>query len=692
MNNSIYIRRLGKIHLDKEQSSLPNDYVLNLLKNTESLGYTFSSELLDRIQTLSVSGFKTFYHQLIADLKQNLGADVQFEPMYPNFPEQVKQASEEELYVNAYFHYVGDWIGRRILPHYQKTPREPLQDKVELKIIDLGSEEEFKSIFTQLLSAKTSVSETDKKDIVWFIEQYRSEVFEFIPTEIPLKENAAIFIASLLMHGLETDAQIRSHIKTATDVLRVAVALSNGDVSLAQNTKFIQLSRPLRRWLLGVLENLEAITEDMLRYKNRWKRLSEVLHPFEYKKRYPKCFEAFSVIRNELPFETFNGKVEKDLNQQNIKTVIPLLKKRPGYFARRLDHLVRLSQDIQYLLEEFSQVAAQVSTPVLLQVKTHFTHRNEPRGLRVFFPKGEVAKVKAIPNELPPLDPGVCAAIVAICDEVLVEKFKNNPPLGKVYLDPKLKNYTVPFSQRSASKALVTIPRGSKIDLPPGKILRFFLYWQEGDLRTDIDLSALALDADSGQKLTVAYYNLKEKGIYHSGDITSAPEGASEFIDIDISQCKSQGIRYLMMSVNSFTQQAYSDLPQCFAGWMVRKYPNSGEIYDPLTVKNKFDLTANAKVSIPLIVDLEEHTVIWTDLSLKNNPSASNNVHHNLSSMSLINKAMTTMVKPNLYDLLTLHIQARGENTLDSKEADLIFAVDKGIKPTDIDILISAYL
>lgn len=261
-----------------------------------------------------------------------------------------------------------------------------------------------------------------------------------------------------------------------------------------------------------------------------------------------------------------------------------------------------------------------------------------------------------------------------------------------MYLDEDLKNYTVPFSQRSASKALNTISRGSKIDVPVGDTIRFFIYWKEGNNRADLDLSVLALDSDSGYKMTIAYYNLKEDGGYHSGDITSAPEGASEFIDIEISKCLKQGIRYLLMSINSYTNQLYCDLPICFAGFMVRQFPNSGEIYDPLTVENKFDLTANARIAIPMIIDLYEKKVIWTDLSLKSNPSTNNNVHHNLSSTTLINKSMTTMVKPNLYDLLTLHITARGENTLDIKEANTIFATDKGIKPSDIDILLSEYL
>lgn len=299
---------------------------------------------------------------------------------------------------------------------------------------------------------------------------------------------------------------------------------------------------------------------------------------------------------------------------------------------------------------------------------------------------------QAIAYNLPPINQTICDEIVLITESALVLKFSKYKPLGKVYLDEKLKNYTVPFAMRSASKALKTISRGSKIDLPEGNTIRFFIYWKDGNSRTDIDLSALALDTESGFKTTIAYYNLKDLGCYHSGDITSAPDGASEFIDIEISACLKQGIRYVLMSANSFTNQPYCDLPYCFAGFMVRQYAKSGEIYEPLTVENKFDLTANSGVAIPLIIDLYERKVIWVDLSLKENPSTVNNVHNNLSSTTIINKSMTTLEKPNLYDLLDLHIKARGEKTLDINEANTIFATDKGITPSDIDIIVSDYL
>ena len=329
---------------------------------------------------------------------------------------------------------------------------------------------------------------------------------------------------------------------------------------------------------------------------------------------------------------------------------------------------------------------------MLLQIQAHFLARNYPADLRTFFPKGDVGKLKTIENQLPPIDPVICADIVATCELVLLNTFRTYKPLGRVFVDEQLKNYTVPFALRSASKALKTVARGSRLALPPGDTVRFFIYWKDGNSRTDLDLSALAVDGESEFKTTIAYYNLKDLGGYHSGDITSAPDGASEFIDIEIPAFLTAGVRYVMMVVNSFTQQPYHDLPICFAGFMSRQFPDSGEIYEPQTVENKFDLTANRIIAIPLILDLAERTVLWTDLSLRAVPAYNNNVYNNLSAVTLLNRAMQTLVKPTLYDLLMLHVRARGEQTVDKRDATTIFAVDEGIKPTDVDRLISDFL
>jgi hypothetical protein len=697
MNTEIYLRRRNKIVVTIPTSShtLPDVYLVALQKNIEGLGYTLSSEVLHAIKQLDEAQIDLLYRDLTEALIKLVGAHVRYEPMYPNFPQQVAEAPDIELHINSLIHYYGDSVDvdLRILPDYKKQPRSKFTDKLKLKTIALGNTDDFNSIFTNLVQSKVAMSEVDKQDIEWFIKSFGDSIAPLLPSEIPNKENLAIVSGYFLKHATMPVDTITRYFKTATDVLRLMTALSEGDVSLAANTKFKNISRSERRMLLELLENCGSLTEDMLRYKEQWKRVGERLHPTEYAIKFPKTAKAFEILRDDMPFETFNGKLEKHIQTHEVSSALMLLKTRPGELARKLDLLLRTSDDHhEEVLQTFSKVASKISSTVLLQLAAHFKERNHQKTIRVFFPKGNVGKAQAVDNKLPKIKEESRQEVIAICKEALKSKYSMLASLGKVYIDRELKHFTVPFATRSASKALRTIGRGSRLKLPPGNTVRFFIWWKDGLQRTDLDLSALALDEHSQFKMQITYYNLRELGGYHSGDITSAPDGASEFIDMEVDKMLAAGVRYILMSVNSYTRQPFYELPECFAGFMIRRSPQSGEIYEPKTVENKIDLTANTKICLPFIIDLKNRTVIWTDLAVSNSPSHANNVINNMSTLTIMNEAMLSLVKPNLYDLFTLHAEARGEIVKSIEEADTIFSTKKGITPFDSDKIVGEYL
>lgn len=693
MINQIYLRRKTKLILNKSKEPTPQlHYIATIAANFESLGYSLSKPVIDILYTYSTDQLNEFYLTTIHSLQELLGADKTYKPMYPNFPQQVMKASDAELYINALIHYAS--LGT-ILPQYEHQPRFPLFDRTKLKLIALGSMNDFLTIFRNLLSSKTSLSESDREDLADVFASLPEHVEQIIPQDIPLKENVAL-LGKLIVENNLNYKPLNQYVKTATDVLRLAVSLSNGDISLAANTRFKSFKRKERRLLLALLENCGSIEEDMKRYKNRWIRLGERLHPAEYKQ-FTKVTEAFSKLRNNEDIPTFNGLVAQALQNNQIDEAIRLLSSRPGEFARKLDQLLRMHLKPQSVIDSFQLVADKVETTVLLQVREHFKHRNEDKEKRSFFPKGNVAKMYVIDNTLPAIDANVCEAAVSVCEKSLIEAYKQKEPLGKVYLDEALKNYIVPFSQRSANKSLKSVVRGSKIDIAEStNTIRTFIYWKDGsnEWGTDIDLSAVMYDESWGYLEHVSYTNLRSAKYKscHSGDITSAPAGASEFIDLDIQSVRNFGGRYVVFSIHSFSGEAFNQLPECFMGWMSREDPNSGEIYEPKTVENKLDITSDSMICIPMILDLYENQVIWTDIALRTEPEYANNVEENQMGMVLMGKALTTLVKPNLYDLFKLHIEARGEHCDNIEEADLIFSVDKGITPFDLDIIVSDYL
>jgi hypothetical protein len=685
--NAIYLRRSRKVVLKPGSGSQADDTIAAMQKNLEALGFVMSPALMERVRTLEQDGLASFYRSLIKDLRELVGAHREFKPMYPDFPEQVREISEGRLYLNAILHYLTNK-----LPVFAKSERSALAEAVELRVIDLGDREDFERIFTRLAGAKTSLSPSDKADLMWFVSQYQERIAPLLPSEIPSKENLAVLGAALIRHAPATADVLSSQIKTATDVLRLAVALSDGDVSLASSVKLIKLTRAWRRTLLAWLERTGNPVEDMLRWKKRWIRLGERLHPGDYANDFPKTFAAFKVLRNNERVVTFNSQMESLLATRDTMGALRLLESRPGDFARRLDHLLRIATDHDTVLARFRPMVARVSTPVLLQMIAHFRQRDSMPDLRIFFPKGEVGKLFAIPCGLPDLPTSVTSAVVSICEAALVERFSKKPSLGSCWLDERLAHYNVPLAQRSASKALRTITRGSRLPLPDAKALRFFIWWRNGSSRTDIDLSAALFDAHQRHVDHLSYYNLRNFGGCHSGDIVDAPQGASEFIDVELDKLRTAKVRYIVMMISSFTSQPYCDLPECFAGWMSRQESGSGEVYEPSTVQDKLDVATNTQICIPAVFDLDAKEVIWADLALKNHPAYSNNAINNLSSLSLMLRSLTSIAKPDLHTLFSLHIRARGSRATSQDVADTVFSTTAGVTPMDVDRIRAEFL
>lgn len=699
--NEILLRRKNKVIIKKGNITEPNNqYIATIMANVGTLGYTFSKELFETLQTLTKEDLQKFYLELIPMLKTLVGADVVYKPMYPNFPKSVMEADYLDLYINAIIHY---WSYGTLYPVEKKNERLPLFEETKVKVIDLGTEDDLQDIFNNLCQSKTSISQTDKEDLEWIFKHMNVK----FPEEIPLKENVAL-IGKLYLENypLATSKDIQKYFKTATDVLRLITAMSDGDISLATNTKFRSFKRKERKLLLELLQGCGAIEEDMLRYKNKWIRVGERLHPSEYNEvQFGKVIVAFNKLRNNIKIETFSGKVTKAIETEDYKTALKLLQKRPGELARKLDQLLRNATDKNSVINTFKDVASEVSTPVLLQVKEHFAHRTEKLESRVFFPKGNLARCHCIENTLSDIDEKYCNAIVKICENALIEIYKSKDFLGNVYLSEEFKNYIVPFSQRSASKALKTIVRGSKLSIAENtKALRAFILWtnMDNNSRVDIDLSAAIFDENWNYMEHVSYTNLRSDkyNSCHSGDITNGGSvdgnGVSEFLDIDIDSVVKYGARYVVYQVFSYTSQKYSDMPHAMFGWMSREDVNSGEIYEAKTVEQKMDLTSQSTVCIPVIFDCVNREVIWCDMNLSlsgcHSNYGGNNLESNLYGVAATCYSMVNMSKPNLYDLIDLHVRARGLRVDNKEDADVIFDIEDGITPFDTEVFMGEYI
>lgn len=700
----VYVRRTNKVFVDSTRPLRGADFamVATLDANLRKLGYALADDLAYALLFAPKSEVASVHNGLVSLLKEVKGVR-RYTPMYPNFPTQVMEASAAELYVNAILHYFGNAVGLRIMPKYDELARPELDfDESKVTLLRLGSYDDALSMVNNILMQTAAFGDSEREDIKSLDFADLLKAHGLSGDVLPNRENRAWlgeFLSSV--HGM---ASFRCAPDTATDVLRRAVAMNDGDVSLAENTKF-RLSRPQRRFLMEALANVaedkgsNAVAEDMLRHEQAWKRLGEAIHPREFNKNswYLPAIDAFTQLRNGEA-KTFNSKIEAMAADGDPLGMARALVKRPGDFARRLDQVLRLGGVENDVLRLFGNVSNKVSPTVLSQVKNHFQHLDGD--VRVFLPKGSVSKMKAIEEKRQPISKETAARAFVQAHLGLLDQFAKRPALGRVWIDPATRGLAVPFGIRSASKALRTVGRGSRLPLGDDtNVLRFFIWWKdvEGDgwyNRTDIDLSAVVLGEDFRSVFDITYYHLRDNGAVHSGDITSAPDGASEFIDIDIERIKARGGRYVLMNLFSYSGQDFVELPECFAGFMQRRDFDSGEIYDPRTVTNRLDLSAKSKNACPFIFDLETREAIWVDLTqnLRGRALGGYNVASNKEALVETVEALVSMKPVSLHELMLTHAQARGTLVANREDADFVFAEDGDFSPFETERVLSELL
>ncbi len=719
MENSVFniiLRRKNRVFINDDDmlkslsgaaSEKNKQIVATMNKNIEVFGYTMSEALFDKLVHMKTKNREVVYDALVNGLKEITGADRVYNPMYPNSPESVMEKDDFELYFNAIVHY---WSFGTLLPYEEKKERAPLFNAAKVKVLEAGSFDDLNDIFNNLCESKTSLSKSDVDDMIFILNSAKVT----LPDEIPFKENAACICRLLVDTGVDTDGSLcKKYVKTATDVLRLVTVMSDGDVSLAKNTKFRNLKRSERRIIMNLLAGCGNAAEDMNRYAGRWIRVGEKLHPGEFAKNehYTKVVQAFGIIRNDGKIQSFAGRVDAAVASGDVNTVVSLLKKRPGEFARRIDFLLRTfdkDADRKTVIMGFASVAKDVSSTVLLQVREHFINKlNGNDDMRVFFPKGNLTRSYYVKNnKTETVSEDAMKMVIAVCESALVNIYGNREFLGKVYIDEGLKDYTVPFSLRSAGKTMTAVSRGSRIAIDDSaKIIRPFIWWTNTkDDIIDVDLSVAVFTDDWNCLEHVSYSNLKSSrfGICHSGDITNGGpvdgEGVAEFIDLDIEKALSAGARYAVFNVYNFSNENFSKMEHAAFGFMTRNDMKSGEIFESSMVKQRMDLASATTTCIPVIFDLKERVFVWCDMALTADHVRAGfggiNVESNLPSVVVTCKAMVDVKKPNLYDLFTFNAKARGVITDNPDEADVRFGLNDNcdVKPSDIDVIVGKYL
>ncbi len=495
---------------------------MTVVSELMQFGFLLDTDAIKNLSQATKANIVAFHDEVVPWVKKMVGATRSYRPFWKGFPDEVMEKSEVELWVHQIVHYMSNGTYE---PNEWTKTRKTAFEQPKYTTVTVGTDKDFDAIFTKMVGSNQSLTPEDLMTVKWFVESKQSLV---MPAVVPFKET----LCTLASLGVAVP------VKTTTDVLRIAVALSGGDISLPavppalaksnawssvlsanperEKFKFKKFSRSQRRYILGLLEKTNCDAGEAVLKDQRWIRLGEVIHPGEYAKQYPKSFKMFKKLRNDK-VQSFYGKVDASF-QTGFTDGLRVLSERPGELARRMDALIRKDEDTKSVLYVFDSVAAKVSNKVLFEMWGHFAKRNAPVVNRSVMIKGARKRTKL--PDLPAIKEKDIKAVQKSVSKALMAKFAQLDALGKVWIDPELKKIPLPTNMRSMNAALRPTVRGSRIPIgnQDAKVIRAFVHWFDENGSRDIDLTGTFIGMGKSERIGWNGTHKSHIGCY-SGDV-----------------------------------------------------------------------------------------------------------------------------------------------------------------------------
>lgn len=686
-----------------------------------NLGFYLSDDAMNHLRYVSKKDFKDIVDTTFKTLTDMLGAYVVFRPLYEGFPhhevdkgsvvrnsrvvnqelvdflEQFHDASEtiDEYTTLSCGHKVAEFMTQASCPicegeqlDVQFTIGQAKNVKVHsrLKEIKLISEEELFDYVRSCISSKTGMSPEQEKDLSAMMQILtEDEIKSLVSVEMPFKETVAKVVGLLSSYfSYKTVYDLtKNSVKTAKDVMRVAEK-----VNASEDYRKFKLTNSYRKLIAAYLDSIKNPLEDMVKEREKWVALNMAVHFGVFRKKYENAFKAVNTVLNKPEtIKTFEGKLQVALvDEKNIDKVVKLAKQRPGIFARNLDNYIRkFPESIDLITDALKDCGSSASMRVLVGARDNFSSRlNDHNVPRMYINKRGFSNI--IDKDREDISEENCKKVIAAIDEVIKQKLVDSQYDGKsIFIDPSLSTRVLPMKMRSMKNSMFKAERGSSIKIDEDTdYIRFFTYWKENDEsgRVDLDLSTSIFYKNFDQLETCAYYDTHGEYSTHSGDFTSAPNGATEFVDINIGKLKKTNASYVVMYVNVFSRQSLDSF-DAFCGVMCNNNGVFDKTYDPLKVVDRFDLTCDARAVLALIYDIENNTMLWADMPSHN--LAGSNIG---SQMSVIENQINYIMNINesfmkMQDYFNLFAEANNMIVVDDPESADMVIDNSLVKNTD---------
>ena len=732
MNNSIdsiALRHLNGIYIAKNTDNNINETLsmaelATLIKKFEGYGYIFSKELAIAI---SKEERNTIINKLkaVIEVIENLKSDKNYTVFYKNFPDEVINMTETELYINQILHY---WFGYLPSNNENITKGEVEPSKlVKARELNLVDDEMIEKLFVDLLSSNITLSAQYLDDICVLTDTKSIKELEKYMEYIQMKET----LTTVSNYTLQKEGVLIGDFKTATDILRLIAKISGVELN-NKHIHFAYFSRTVLSQLMNKLENLKNIMPDIKRYSKPWHSFFKLYAKKINFNKYPKVRNAVDMLFGDISYMTERGKINEQINrlptmsEEELDNFVKEYTVFYGDYIREILSLLNKANENQYekLLLGLENCVTKVNTRILfqlydriinLQAKNKSTpnlvNRKEKwrrlkESIKLLY--GKTNNLKANYESIPrlvnskgkwrilkesiKLSDDLLNRVLQIVENGIKIQLKEKENLGKVFIDEDYKNIMLTTSEKDSNVSLRPMTRGSRIKFNPNaEVLRFFVAWKNLDEKTlkelnaysdrvDVDLSALTFDANLEFNDVVAYYNQKKSYFAFSGDITNAPEGALEYIDIlDLEKLKKKGDRYVLMEIRSYNGYTFKEINTVYAGVMelTSKEAKEKKNMYSTAITEGFQIVSSERTTNTILVDLEKFEYIWLDTNMASymlgvmygNALSNEEIPY----LNDLLRYFSRKQYVTMYDLLKLNADVRGVLTKDKKEADIIF-------------------
>lgn len=556
---------------------------------------------------------------MVKELSKRLGENVP-EPFYRGFPQSVRNLSAEELLFDQLIHYFNTYgLGNFDEPGHsvfeKDFERAAFQEDTEAQEFMIQTEEEaedtIRTMVNDLLSGSRPLNERQYKLALTFIRDY----IENIP-DIASKNTRMRLLIDTKNLSL-ADSLNLSDVMKLVDELNYRKYHNN-------NLKKLNLKNQDRKFLTALLDRMfrsgRCDIGTCYEKKQLWNGFLHHIH-YQPKNEEAKRFvHAMRTKGNESVYSEFEQLMEENRHREAAE----LLQEKKGTSAllRNIDYILsRMNrEEVQTFLPEFPE---DCSTLVLLQLLFRYEGRQRKDGRIFKFTQHNLMKVHYETSEESErcqsrLTEEQVKEVGKMIRSKLTEKLRNR--LGNVYIEPSMKNYALPLAENTSQGGFGVLSKGSRIPIDEGKKLRAFTYWEKVN---DIDLSVFALTED-GDRREFSWRTMSRHqsgAITYSGDETSGYHGGSEYFDINIPEFKAlySEYRYLIFCDNVYSGTNFCEC-FCKAGYMLRDWDDSGQVYEPKTVKSSYLVNCESTFAYLFGIDLFTNELIWLNVA-KNSKS-----------------------------------------------------------------------